>query len=52
MNQQQMHTTDHQPLITRIAQLRHRHMRRRVVERLLRKFTSRKKAATYVRFIP
>ena len=38
--------------ITRIAQLRHQHARRRFVERLARKFTSRSKAVRFARRIP
>ena len=37
---------------TRIAQLRHQHARRRFVERLARKFTSRSKAVRFARRIP
>ena len=38
--------------VTRIAQLRHQHARRRFVERLARKFTSRSKAVRFARRIP
>jgi len=38
--------------IARIAQLRHQHARRRFVERLARKFTSRSKAVRFARRIP
>ena len=37
---------------SRVAQLRHQHARRRFVERLARKFTSRSKAVTFARRIP
>lgn len=39
-------------LLPWLAQLRHRHLRRRTVESTLRRFTSRKKAAGLARFIP
>ncbi len=35
-----------------LRDLRHRHMRRRLVERFLRKITSRSKAANLSRWVP
>jgi hypothetical protein len=38
--------------LARVTQLRHQHARRRFVERLARKFTSRSKAVKFARRIP
>lgn len=38
--------------LSRMTQLRHQHARRRFVERLARKFTSRSKAVKFARRIP